>query len=116
MSSPKSFVTVALVCLQMLFVSVAGAGISASNDLHVATSHEQVINHHHHDAFSSHSDHSDSSEVHHHTGDSLQSIALVPEMLDPIHITDSEARQRLSLDPPLDIFLDGLLRPPQMIL
>jgi hypothetical protein len=116
MSSQKRLAATIFLCLQILFLSVAGAGISTSDDLHVATSHDLAVDHHHHDAFSLHFDHEDGNKPHVHATDSLQSIALAPLTLALIHFTKAEVKSRLSVDPPADIFPDGLLRPPQLIL
>lgn len=116
MSQAKKLLAFWFLCSQVLFVSVAGAGVAANDDLHVATAHQLALDHHHHDDFSSHVDHDDGSGTHVHVVDTFQSFGLVQENTADLKPFGSQTQQVLSLVCPSDIFLEGLLRPPQLLL
>jgi hypothetical protein len=103
-------------CLQVLFVSVAGAGVAAHGDLHVATAHQLALDHHHHDDFSSHFDHDDGAGAHVHVVDSFQSFGLVQENTSNLKLFGGHKQPVLLIARPPEIFIEGLLRPPQMLL
>jgi hypothetical protein len=103
-------------CLLVVFVSVAGLGVAAHDDLHVATAHQLALDHHHHDDFSSHFDHDDGVGAHAHVVDNFQSFGLAQEHSSDWNLFGSQKQPVLSLARPPDIFLEGLLRPPQMFL
>ncbi|MEN9794428.1 MAG: hypothetical protein RJA17_968 [Pseudomonadota bacterium] len=103
-------------CSQVIFVSVAGAGVAAHDDLHVATAHQLALDHHHHDDFSSHFDHDDGAGAHVHAVDSFQSFGLVQENTSGLQPFGGQKQLALLSARPSDIFLEGLLRPPQLLL
>lgn len=103
-------------CSQVLFASIAGAGATAHDDLHVATVHQLAVDHHHHDDFSSHFDHDDGSGAHVHVVDSFQSFGLAHEQPSAWNLVGSQKQPGLSIAKPPVVFLEGLLRPPQMLL
>ena len=116
MSQVKKLLARLFLCSQILFVSVAGAGLAAHDDLHVATAHQVALDHHHHDDFSAHFDHDDGAGTHTHAIDSFQSVGMVQENTSNLKPFGSQTQQVLSLVRPPDIFLEGLLRPPQLLL
>jgi hypothetical protein len=112
----KRLIAFWFLCAQVLFVSVVGIGVAAQDDLHVATAHQLALDHHHHDDFSSHFDHDDGAGAHVHVVDSFQPFGLIQENTADLKPFGSQTRQFLSLVCPPDIFLEGLLRPPQLLL
>ena len=112
----KRLIALWFLCSQVLFVSVAGAGVAAYDDLHVATAHQLALDHHHHDDFSSHFDHDDGAGTHAHTVDSFQSFGLVQENRSDLKPFGGQKQPVLLIARPPDIVLEGLLRPPQMLL
>ena len=97
-------------------MSVTGASAAAYDDLHVAAAHQVALDHHHHDDFSSHFDHDDGAGSHTHVVDSFQSFGLVQEGSSGFRIFGGQAQPALVMARPPDIFLEGLLRPPQTLL
>lgn len=116
MSQAKKLLVLLFLCSQMLFASVAGAGVAARDDLHVATAHQLALHHHHHDDFSAHFDHEDGAGGHVHVVDTFQSFGMVQENTADLKPFGRQTEQVLSLVCPPDIFLEGLLRPPQSLL
>lgn len=92
-------------CSQVLFASIAGAGATAHDDLHVATVHQLAVDHHHHD---------DGSGAHVHVVDSFQSFGLAHEQPSAWNLVGSQKQPGLSIAKLPVVFLEGLLRPPQM--
>ena len=105
-----------LLCLQVLFGSIAGTGISTQDDLHVATAHQAAVDHHHHNDFSSHFDHDDGPGTHVHAVDSFQSVGLIQDDAARLRLVGSQGKPVVLSSRPPDIFLEGLLRPPQILL
>jgi len=116
MTSFKQSLTVWLLCIQLLFVSVAGANLSVYDNFHLATAHQLALDHHHHDDLSTRFDHDDGAGTHVHLADSFQPVGLLPETPSKLKPSGANRRLSLSINPPLDIFLAGLLRPPQALL
>ena len=112
----KRFLAFCLLYLQLLFVSVAGAVVATHDDLHVATVHQLALEHHHHDDFSSHFDHDDGSNSHVHAVDSFLSVGLVAQNPSAFDLLGGQKQPVLLISRPSDIFLEGLLRPPQILL
>lgn len=110
----KRLIALWFLCSQVLFLSVAGASVAAQDDLHVATAHQLALDHHHHDDFSAHFDHEDGAGTHVHVVDTFQSFGMVQENTSNLKPFGSQTQQALSLVCPPDIFLEGLLRPPQL--
>jgi len=82
----------------------------------VATAHQLALDHHHHDDFSAHFDHEDGAGTHVHVVDTFQSFGMVQENTSNLKPFGSQTQQALSLVCPPYIFLEGLLRPPQLLL
>ena len=116
MSRFKRLIALWFLCSQVLFVSVAGASVAAQDDLHVATAHQLALDHHHHDDFSAHFDHEDGAGTHVHVVDTFQSFGMIQENTADLKPFGRQTEQVLSLVCPPDIFLEGLLRPPQLLL
>lgn len=112
----KQLVILWMLCLQMLFGSVAATGLSVHDDLHVATVHQLALDHHHHDNFSSHFDHDDGAGTHAHAVDSFQSFGLIQETTSDLKPVGGQKQPVLLMVRPPDIFLEGLLRPPKTTL
>ncbi len=101
----------------MLVVSISSSGVAAAYDqLHVATVHQVAIDHHHHDDFSSHVDQDDSTGAHIHVVDSFQPFGLIQENSSDVKLFGCQTQSNLLIARPPEIFLEGLLRPPQTIL
>ena len=116
MLQAKKLLALLFLCSQVLFVSVAGAGVAAHDDLHVATAHQLALDHHHHDDFSSHFDHDDGAGAHVHVNDTFQPVGLIQEDTVDLNPFGSQTQHVLSFVRPPDIFLEGPLRPPQLLL
>ena len=103
-----------LLCLNILVISFYSNVIIISDSFHVMTTHQEAIDHHHHDSFSLHIDHDDVSMVHKHAGDSAQNIAVLCDnnlatpllKVSRVHLT--------RLEQPTSTFIDSLFRPPQL--
>ncbi len=114
MSRLKRLLCLWILCSQVLFISVTGSGVAATYDeLHVATAHQLALDHHHHDDFSSHFDHDDGTGAHVHVTDSFQTFGVVHENISDLKLLGSQEQPALLIASPPDIFLEGLLRPPQ---
>jgi len=98
---------------QLAFASVAGAFTSSLNDVHQSFLHSQDVEHHHHDAFSTHNNDKDGDTAHQHFTDSFQTIAIVPQVSKQAFKLEGERTRLATLLAPPDVYLDGLLRPPQ---
>lgn len=88
---------------------------SASNEVHLAFSHDQSVDHHHHDAFATHFDHSGGDVAHQHVSDNFQSSALVSNSAVLSATAVVESRVTFNPQAPPSVFLDGLLRPPRTL-
>ncbi len=113
MASFKKLLTIWFLCSQVLFVSFAGAGVAAYDDLHVATAHQAALDHHHHDDFSSHFEHDDGTGAHAHVVDSFQSFGLIQENASDLKLFGNQKQPTFLMARPPDIYLGGPLRPPQ---
>ena len=116
MPHARKLTALLFLCSQVLFVSVVGIGVATHDDLHVATAHQLAMDHHHHDDFSSHFDHDDGADAHVHVVDSFQPFGFIQENTSDLKLFGSQTQQVLQLVCPPDIFLEGLLRPPQLLL
>lgn len=109
----SSFVVALLLSCQLSFAAAFESFNVASNEVHQALSHEQAIDHHHHDAFLTHLDHSNADPAHQHVTDSFQASALLGSSGDLTVVMASCALSSAPPQEPLSVFLDGLLRPPR---
>ena len=103
-----------LLCLNIFAVSLYGNLINFADNLHVMTTHQVAIDHHHHDAYSLHLDHDDVSMAHHHAGDATQNIAVLSDNhLYPTLLKVIRVRAAL-FDQPPSVFIEAPFRPPQL--
>lgn len=101
-------------CLNIFAVSLHGNLINFADKLHVMTSHQIAIDHHHHDAYSLHLDHDDVNTVHQHAGDNTQNIAVLSDdHLYPTLLKVIRVRGAL-FDQPPSAFIKAPFRPPQL--
>jgi hypothetical protein len=100
--------------LNIFAVSLYGNLINFADNLHVMTTHQVAIDHHHHDAYSLHLDHDDVSMAHHHAGDATQNIAVLSDNhLYPTLLKVIRVRAAL-FDQPQSVFIEAPFRPPQL--
>jgi len=114
----KSFFPIFVAILLSCQLSLATAFESlnyASNEVHQAFSHDQFIDHHHHDALATHFDHSGSDAAHQHVTDHFQSSALVPDSGALPATSIFESLIAFNPQEPSSVILDGLLRPPRKL-
>lgn len=110
------FLIVAIFLSCQLSLASALEGFNfVSNEVHQAFSHDQSIDHHHHDAFETHFDHSGGDLAHQHVFDNFQSSALVSNSAVFSATVVVESRVTFNPQEPPSVFLDGLLRPPRRL-
>ena len=103
-----------LLCLNIFAVSLYGNLINFAENLHVMTTHQVAIDHHHHDSISLHMDHDDVSMVHQHAGDYAQNIAVLCD-LNLLTPTLKVSRVHLTrLEQPTSASIKTPFRPPQL--
>jgi uncharacterized surface anchored protein len=115
MGKLRIFVLTILLSCQLSVVAAVEQFTIASNEVHQNFSHDQVIDHHHHDAFAVHFDKNSSNSDHQHTTDNFQNSALLTHfelltinLAKNVHVTFNPQE-------PSSTVLDGLLRPPQLL-
>lgn len=113
MSSFRSFIVAIILSCQMTLVSAVEIFTVASDEIHQVLSHEQVVDHHHHDAFSTHADHHNGENGHQHTSDNFQTSALTSDLNAFSFLARTEALRAPHPKEPSSVYLDGLLRPPR---
>lgn len=98
---------------QLIFAAAFESFSIAANEVHQVFSHNQASDHHHHDAFATHSDHSNADPAHQHVTDTFQLPALLTSSgLLSVARTASNPAAVNPPEPPA-VFLAGLLRPPR---
>jgi len=102
-----------LLCLNIFAISFYGSVINISDSFHVMTTHQAAIDHHHHDSFSLHIDHDDSSMVHQHTVDYFQNLAVLCNNKLLLTLINLSRVRSASFELPPSAFIDGPFRPPQ---
>lgn len=108
-----SFVIAIILSFQITLVSAVETFIVASDEVHQALSHEQLVDHHHHDAFSTHTEHYNGENGHQHTSDNFQTSALASDVKPFAFLARTEILRASPLKEFLSAYLDGLLRPPR---
>ncbi|MCM0035122.1 MAG: hypothetical protein NBV66_04970 [Burkholderiaceae bacterium] len=109
----RLFVVALLLSCQLSFVAAFESFSVAANEIHQVLSHNEAIDHHHHDAFTTHFDHETADSTHQHFTDSFQSPALLASRgLLSAFPTASPPTAFNPIEPPA-VFIDGLLRPPR---
>jgi len=94
-------------------VSLWGVTSSFADSLHVITTHQKAIDHHHHDEFSLHFDHEDTSLSHQHNADGIQHIALLCKNNFLLTQAGISRLQIPLFESPTSAFLKVPFRPPQ---
>ena len=114
MSRMRLFVVALLLSCQLTLVAAFESFSVAANEIHQVLSHDEAIDHHHHDAFTTHFDHEATGSSHQHFTDTFQSPALLTSRgLLSAFPTASTPIAFNPLEPPA-VFLDGWLRPPRL--
>ena len=108
----SSIVVALLLSCQLSFAAALESFQVASNEIHQALSHEQAIDHHHHDAWVTYLDHANADPSHQHSTDNFQTSALLDSGDDLTITMASCALSSFHLQESPSVFLDGLLRPP----
>ena len=103
-----------LLCLNIFAISFYGNVINIFDSFHVMTTHQDAIDHHHHDSFSLHISHDDVSMVHQHAGDSAQNIAVLCENNSATPLLKVSRVHLTRFEQPTSAFIDSLFRPPQL--
>jgi len=113
MNRLSSFVVALLLSCQLSFAAAVESFSVVANEVHQIFSHDQAIDHHHHDDFVTHVDHASADPTHQHVTDSFQSPALLTSSV--FHSVALTASPQSAFNPqePPAIFLDGFLRPPR---
>ena len=110
----RLFLIAIILSCQMTLVSAVGTFIVTTDEIHQSLSHERVLGHHHHDAFSTHVDHHNGEAGHQHTSDHFQTLALSANSYPLALLAISEALGTSPFTEPSSVYLDGLLRPPRV--
>ncbi len=105
-----------LLSLQLTLAGAVGSFTAVADDVHQVFSHAQAVDHHHHDAFVTHTDHSSGEAAHQHVTDHSQTSAVLPDSNSLFVTATTGTLSSRSPSWPLAVFLDGLLRPPRTIL
>jgi hypothetical protein len=109
------FLAVLLSCQLTLTVAAYGS-MATAIEVHQVFSQNQEIDHHHHDgSFATHFDHANGETAHQHVTDGFQAFALLAEVDSLSNISSSSVLIAFNSIQPLTIFLDGLLRPPRVL-
>lgn len=101
------------ICLTTVCFAWLSSQATVKTDIHIISSHHVVVDHHHHNLFESHSNHDGSSSPHIHLADSLQTNALVSDKQQWAYALATVSPPGHKAQLPPDVFLEGLLRPPQ---
>lgn len=103
-----------LLCLNIFAVNMYGNLIIFADSLHVMTTHQIAMNHHHHDASLLHLDHDDANMVHQHAVDYVQNIAVLCDnnLSEPILKVSRVHLPRF--EHPSSAFIEAPFRPPQL--
>jgi len=101
-------------CLNIFAVSLHGNLINFADKLHVMTSHQIAIDHHHHDAYSLHLDHDDLNMVHQHAVDYFQHIALLYDDSLSTPLLKVSRVHLPRIEQPASALIEVPFRPPQL--
>ena len=103
-----------LLCLNLFAISLFGSLINFADNLHVMTTHQIAIDHHHHDAYSLHLDHDDLNMVHQHAVDYVQHIALLYDDSLSTPLLKVSRVHSPQIEQPASALIEGPFRPPQL--
>lgn len=103
-----------LLCLHVFAISFYGNLINFADNLHVLTTHQVAINHHHHDASSLHIDHEDVNMVHQHAVDYVQNIAVLSDNNLSAPLLKVSRVHLSRIEQPASALIEAPFRPPQL--
>ena len=103
-----------LLCLNLFAVSLYGNLINFADNLHVMTTHQVAIDHHHHDSISLHMDHDDVNMVHQHEVDYVQNIAVLCDYNLSAPLLKVSRVYITRIEHPTSAFIKTPFRPPQL--
>ncbi len=103
-----------LLCLNLFAISLYGNLNSFAENLHVMTTHQVAIDHHHHDAYSLHLDHDDVNMVHQHAVDYVQNIAVLCDNNLSAPLLKVSRVHLPRIEQPASALIEVPFRPPQL--
>ena len=103
-----------LLCLNIFAISLYGNLVNFADNLHVLTTHQVAIDHHHHEEASLHLDHDDVNMVHQHAVDHVQNIALLLDHNLSAPLLKVSRVHLPRIEQPTSALLEALFRPPQL--
>ena len=103
-----------LLCLNLFAISLFGSLSNFADNLHVMTTHQVAIDHHHHDSFSLHIDHDDVNMVHQHTVDYVQNIAVLVDNNLSTPLLKVSRVHLPRIEQPASALIEAPFRPPQL--
>ena len=103
-----------LLCLNLFAISLYGCLINFADNLHMMTTHQVAIDHHHHDSFSLHIDHDDVNMVHQHTVDYVQNIAVLVDNNLSTPLLKVSKVHLPRIEQPASALIEAPFRPPQL--
>ena len=95
-----------LLCLNLFAISLYGSLINFADNLHVMTTHQVAIDHHHHDSFSLHIDHDDVNMV--------QNIAVLVDNNLSTPLLKVSRVHLPRIEQPASALIEAPFRPPQL--
>ena len=102
-----------LLCLNIFAINLYGNLINFAENLHVMTTHQVTIDHHHHDAHSLHLDHDDVNMVHQHAVDYVQNIAVLCDNNLSAPLLKVSRVHLPRIEQPASALIEAPFRPPQ---
>ena len=103
-----------ILCLNIFAICLYGNLINFADNLHVMTTHQVAIDHHHHDAYSLHLDRGDINVVHQHAVDYIQNIAVLCDNNLSTPLLKVSRVQLPRFEQPTSAFVETPFRPPQL--
>jgi hypothetical protein len=103
-----------LLCFNIFAISLYGNLINFADNLHVMTTHQVAIDHHHHDAYSLHLDHDDVNMVHQHAVDYVQNIAVLCDNNLSVPLLKVSRVHLARFEQPASALIETPFRPPQL--
>jgi hypothetical protein len=103
-----------LLCLNICAISLYGNLINFADNLHLMTTHQAAIDHHHHDEISLHLDHDDVNMVHQHAVDYVQNIAVLFDNNLSIPLLKVSRVHLPRFEQPASALIETPFRPPQL--
>jgi hypothetical protein len=103
-----------LLCLNIFAISLYGNLVNFADNLHVLTTHQVAIDHHHHEEASLHLDHDDVNMVHQHAVDHVQNIAVLLDHNLSAPLLKVSRVHLSRIEQPTSALLKAPFRPPQL--